>query len=165
MRCKTETLVETIEEVRNLTLFYLSKLNGKDYFREFEVEGTRLNSAAHVIAHLAWAEEFLILRAITGHGSGLSWTDHFRIGAPRPHVSAYPPFEQIVAGFQEIHLKAMDILTRIQDDEILDLPNKINLKFQKGDSIKVCLLHHIRHEASHAGHLSWLCKLHKVETV
>jgi hypothetical protein len=164
MRYKTEVLVEAIEEVRNLTLFYLSKLGGKEYFKEFEVEGTKLNSVAWIVAHLAWAEEFLVLRAITGEGAGLKWTDDFRIGAPRPHRDVYPSFNDILNGFQEVHLKAMDVLTRMED-ETLEQTNKINLKFQKGDTIKVCLLHHLRHEASHAGHLSWLCKMHGIETV
>lgn len=164
MRCKTEVLVEAIEEVRNLTLFYLSRLNGTDYFKEFVVEGTTLNSAAWTIAHLTWAEEFLILRAITGEGAKLDWTDHFRIGASRPIKTLYPSFNEILNGFQEVHLKSMDILTRLNDDD-LEKTNKINLKFQKGDSVKVCLMHHIRHESSHAGHLSWLCKMSGLKTV
>ena len=159
-----DILTEAIEESRNLTLFYLSKLGGKDFYKEFESEGTKLNSVAYVVAHLTWAEEFLVLRAITGEGAGISWTDNFRIGGARPPIESYPSFNEILNGFQEVHLKAMDVLTRLTDEE-LEQTNKINLRFQKGDNIKVCLLHHIRHEASHAGHLSWLCKLHKVETV
>jgi hypothetical protein len=164
MRCKTETLVETIEEVRNLTLFYLSKLNGTDLYKEFEVNGQHMNSAAWTVAHLAWAEEFLVLRAITGEPTKLQWTDHFRIGSSRPPLNVYPPFEEILNAFQEIHLRAMDVLTRMEDED-LEKVNQINLKFQKGETLKVCLLHHIRHEASHAGHLSWLCKMHGVKTV
>jgi hypothetical protein len=164
MRDKTEVLVEAIEEVRNLTLFYLSRLNGTDYFREFEMEGQRFNSTAWTIAHLTWAEDFLILRAITGEGSGLKWTDQFRIGAPRPELNLYPSFEEIFNGFSEVHLKSMDVLMGMIDED-LEKTNKINLKFQKGDNVKVCLMHHLRHEASHGGHLSWLCKLNGIKTI
>ncbi|MBC7862564.1 MAG: DinB family protein [Bacteroidia bacterium] len=164
MRDKTDILVETIEEVRNLTLFYLSKLDGTDYFREFEVNGQALNSAAWTIAHLTWAEDFLVYRAITGKGTGVKWLDHFRIGSERPQRAEYPSLNEIINGFGEVHLKSMDVLMGMIDED-LEKTNSINLKFQKGDNIKVCLMHHIRHESSHGGHLSWLCKINGVKTV
>jgi hypothetical protein len=164
MRDKADVFVETIEEVRNLTLFYLSKLNGTDYFKEMECNGQVLNSTAWTIAHLAWAEDFLVYRAIKGEGTGVKWLDHFRIGSQRPDKSVYPSFNEIINGFGEVHLKSMDLLMGIIDEDI-EKTNKINLKFQKGDTIKVCLMHHIRHEASHGGHLSWLCKMNGVKTV
>jgi hypothetical protein len=48
---------------------------------------------------------------------------------------------------------------------MLDKDNPAGFGFGGDNSYRMMIQHAIRHEAIHAGHLSWLCKLHGIQTV
>ena len=52
----------------------------------------------------------------------------------------------------------------LTNQDLLGHPKK-EIPFIKENNLKSLFMHSIRHEGIHAGHLSWLCKLHEIKTI
>ena len=51
------------------------------------------------------------------------------------------------------------------NDEVLNSAPRKEIPFIRNNDLKNLFMHSIRHEGIHAGHLSWLCKLHGIQTI
>ncbi len=161
-RNETDVLSEVIDNTRELTLYYLTKLKGVDIYKTFTAGSQSFNSAFWIMCHMAWAQDFLLLKATNGPDLKIAWLNKFSIGTSLPPREECPPINEVLEAMQLIHLKAVAHLKTLTGDE-LNEPNLINLKFGTDNSKRVCILHCIRHEGVHMGHLSWLAKMHGVK--
>lgn len=168
MKTEIETLRDLTIETRNLVLFYLKKLEGADVKKRFEVEGKKLNSIYWLVAHMAWAQNNLILRSSGGPNPELKWLRHFGMGAsPEDGETNGPSWEEALAGFHKVHELAIAHLATL-DPALLDQPNRLNWEvIVSGGSktLRSTIMHHIRHENTHAGHLSWIAKFNERKTI
>ena len=69
-----------------------------------------------------------------------------------------------MAAMKEVHEKAMAHVLTLSDEE-MEAENFIGFGFGGVKTNRIMVNHAIRHEAMHTGHLSWLCKINKVESV
>lgn len=162
---QSQLLAETAEQTRNIFKFYMSKLKGVDMYREFEMNGQKFNSAVWVICHCAWGENNLLLKATHGKPvTGFEWLDLFKIGAKPLEREKMPSLEEALKAFKEIHAKAMEHVKSLTDDQ-LNQKNTLNSSFLEGDTVKFIIQHHIRHEAMHAGHISWIVKMYGTKSI
>jgi len=156
-------LAETLDQTRSLTRWYLSLLKTVDMKHRFEVNGALLNSPLWIAAHLCWAENSLILTSTGGKPSEEPWLNDFMLGAEYD-VQSLPDTKIILDTMKNIHQASMEHLASLSD-ESLDEPNLTGLSFGTNNSKRMMIMHAIRHEGTHIGHLSWICKLHGISTV
>ena len=165
IRTEANILADTYESVRILTRWYLAKMKDVDMHKVFEVDGKKLNSAYWIAAHLTWSEQFLLLLALGAKPLDFPWLDQFRIGSNlQEDKSGLPAVKDILDAWKEIHMAAMTHV-RSLPDEALNNDNPSGFGFGDDKSYRMMIHHAIRHESIHAGHLSWLCKLHGIQTV
>lgn len=163
-KSQTQTLVETLELSRDLTKFYLKKLEGQDLYKTFEIEGHKLNSILWLVAHITVSENWLLLVCTGGEKVSIPWARQFGLGSEIPKKEEYPPIEDIFKQFDLVHQKAIDYITTLSDED-LQKPTTNGITFGGEDSVGSIIKHAIRHECSHAGHLGWLCKLFGIKTI
>ena len=162
-KSEAQILAHCFENTRQLTRFYLSKLKDTDMRKEFEIEGTKLNSAYWLTGHLVWAEYFLVLKVLKGPKIDIPWIKRFGFGTPL-EGDDLPDLKEIFATWKNVHQLVMEHISSIKDEE-LDDENELGVAFGD-DKTKRMIIHHvIRHEAAHAGHLGWVAKLNEVHTV
>jgi uncharacterized damage-inducible protein DinB len=154
---KVKTLIDTYEMARNLSKYYISKLEGIDLKKQYEFNGVKFNSAYWIVAHLAWTEHFLIIEGIGGDAMGIEWLNDFGFGSVPDDVKNEPSYEEVLKTLSEIHTKAIDILGKMTDEELAQ-ENNINANFGGKTNKEVVLMHAIRHEPMHIGQLSWILK-------
>jgi len=156
-------LAHTMDKTREYTLMYLDKLKGVDPHRRPVCEGKELNSAYWLVAHLAVTQNGLLLMATGGPFEKFSWAKHFgRAGAGLPPEQC-PPFNEVLDTFHRIHRTAIAHVASLPEPA-LEGPNVTGLAII-GPSVRDVIIHAIRHEGLHTGHLSWLCKLHGIPTM
>lgn len=162
----SELLALAVDDARKYSLFYANKLikSEADLFKTFESEGKKLNNAMFILGHLAVTENYLCLRCTGGEIVRFGWAKLFALGAPVPSASECPPLEEILHTMNEVHQKTL-VHIRSLSNEDLDKINVGGFKFATDESNRSVILHSVRHESSHAGHLGWLCKLHGVKTL
>lgn len=153
-----QILADTVDNTRQLTRFYLRKSEGLDYSKRFEIEGFTTNNIHWIIAHLAWAESFLILKAVADQNIDVPWLKKFEIGTESPGYSDFPSLEETKEVFNDIHRKSLEIIKALPD-EGLNRSNHTGLKFGNDDSKLGMIKHCIRHEAMHTGQISWLVRM------
>lgn len=163
-KTETQTLVEMIKMSRGLTHFYLKKLEGKDIYKTFEVEGKKLNSILWLIAHLAVTENWLLLVCTGGEKVTIPWARQFGLGSEVPAKEDYPPVEDIKAKLDEVHKAAIKYISTLSDKD-LTKPTTNGMTLGGEDTVSAIIKHSIRHESTHTGHLGWLCKLFDVKTI
>ncbi len=160
---RVQTLIETIELTQNLMVFYVKLLKDADPKKVFSIEGIDLNSLYWLVAHLAWAENMLILDGTYGESVKLPWLDQFKFGAEH-QIDEKVSFAELKTTAKDIHQKAIAHLNSLKDED-LDKPNALQFGFGQDPTNKVVIMHFIRHLGTHIGHLSCLCKLHGVKAV
>ncbi len=163
-RTETQTLVEMLELSRNLTNYYLNKLEGQDPYKVFEVEGKQLNSILWLIAHITVSENWLLLVCTGGEKVNIPWARQFGLGSEIPKKEDYPPIDEIKELYKKVHIKAISYVSKLTDEDLAK-PTTNGIDFGGEDSVRAIIKHAVRHESSHAGHLGWLCKLFSVKTV
>lgn len=152
-------LAETLDSARQLTNYYLHKSNGLEVGRRFEVNGFTTNSIHWVVAHLAWAQDLLLLQGIGNTGNNLPWFAAVSIGQPYPNPADLPPYEEAVETLNAIHQQCLDLIKPLGFED-LNAPNHLGFKFGNNNSMRAIIHHCIRHEGTHAGHLGWLLRMH-----
>lgn len=161
---ESEYLAGLLNNTRVLAYFYLDKLNEANWYEEFNVNGNRINPVAWNVAHMAWAQNFFVLVATGNTSVNLKWLDLFKIGSEPLPTSLYPSRQDIMMAFENIHTLALHHVLAMQPMQF-DQPNLIDLKFKNGNSKRLAIHHHLRHEGSHIGHLALLAKMHGVSTI
>lgn len=157
-------LLNTFQETRNLSNFYFNKLKDTDINRTFEANGVPLNSARWIMAHLTWAEHSLILEALGAEKISVDWFRKVSFGTPLCKTEELPPIESILNTMKTVH-DAVNSFVPLFTDEALEEKNMLGLKFGPNESKRFMLIHAIRHEGTHAGQLSWLCKINNIKTI
>lgn len=164
MPTTAQLLADSFHYARQQTLTYYQKLEGKDIFKEFLNEnGTRLNSAYWILGHLVVTENYLLLKSTGGEIERFAWARPFGLGGQLPAVEDRVPVGEIAKTMETVHSKAMEFISTLSDKQLMQ-PNFGGMKFGNG-SIKDTILHAAFHEASHAGHLGWICKMHGIKLI
>ena len=160
-----KVLATMMDEQRNLTRFYLSKLKGEDMYREFEVNGYTTNSPYWILAHLCWAENMLASQSLGGKGVDVPWLNDFKIHSPKGEKPAsQPSLEEVLTAFKQIHFAALETISSLTDSE-LDQENSLGLAFGDNKSKRFMAMHAVRHEGTHCGQLSLIAKMYGKATV
>lgn len=159
-----QVLLNTFNETRSLSLFYFHKLDSTQCERVIEYEGIRLNSPRWIMAHLAWAEQFLLLKAMGMEELPMEWLNKVAIGKPVCNPEELPAMDETLACLNQIHTAVNHYLPGLSDAQ-LEEKNAAGLKFGPNESKRFMFMHAIRHEGTHAGQLGWLCKLNTIKTV
>ena len=107
---KTQTLIKTYEMARNLSKYYISKLEGLDFHKVYEINGVKMNSAYWMLAHLVWTEHFLIIEGIGGESLGIEWLNDFGFGSEPDKIENPPAIEEVKKRLEEVHKSAIEIL-------------------------------------------------------
>jgi hypothetical protein len=164
MQSEAALLADTFQKVRDLTKWYFSLLKTTDPHKAWEVNGQKLNTAIWTAAHLVWAEDFLIVRSTGGTGIGHDWLEHYKIASDGSAHEAGLEMKPLLTLLNEGHEKAMAHLLTLSD-AALDEENIFGFGFGGIKTNRMMIQHCIRHEAMHAGHLSWLCKINGIKAV
>lgn len=160
-----KVLATMMDEQRNLTRFYLSKLKGEDMYREFEVNGYTTNSPYWILAHLCWAENMLAIRCLGAKGVEIPWLNDFKIQSIKGQKpAAQPSLEEVLSAFKQIHAVALETIAGLNDDE-LNEENPLGLAFGENKSKRFMAMHAVRHEGTHCGQLSLIAKMYGKQTV
>ncbi len=158
-----EILAESMDETRNLTRFYLSKLKGEDMHRTFTVGDYTTNSPYWIMAHLTWAEHRLLVESLGHAPMDIPWLNLFAIGTLPPSTDL-PELEEVLAQFKAVHTYALECLSRMTDDELAK-DNILGIQFGGKSSKKFIAQHTIRHEGTHCGQLSLIAQFYGKKTV
>lgn len=161
---ETEILANTFQTVRNLTKYYFSLFPDDKLHEETIINGKKLNTAYWLAAHLVWTEHFLILQGVGNINMCIPWLNEFEIGSTPSKKNAWPEYKEVMDTMDMVHDKAINVIKELPDEE-LNKENYLNYTFSGVNSKKVLITHAIRHEPMHVGQLSWLLKIHGVETV
>ena len=163
MPTEAQVHAHTMDRARQYTLLYFDKLKDQDLHHKFVCEGKELNSAYWLIAHIAVTQNGLLLMATGGPFEKFSWAKHFGRGGAGLPTEQCPPFAEVFATFEGIHAKAIGHVATLSD-AALEGPNLTGLPII-GTTVRDVVIHAIRHEGLHTGHLSWLCKLYGIATM
>ena len=164
MISEAAVLANVMDKTRELTWMYLNLLKDTDMHKVYEVDGKKLNSAFWIMAHLSVTENFLLLRSTGGENVKIPWARQFGLGSVQVPEPECPPLADVKEVFSSVHAKAISHIASLEDS-FLDSDNLINFEFDGEKSVRAMIVHAIRHEAAHAGHLGWLCKLNGIKTI
>ena len=161
---EAKILADTYQKVRDLTKWYFSLLKPVDPYQHWEVNGVRLNNMIWLASHITWAENSLILKGTGGKGEDIHWLEHYNISSDGSLHDKAHDMKTILAALKTVHEKAMEHVLTISDEK-MDEPNVFGFGFGGITTNRILIQHAIRHEAMHTGHLSWLCKINKIQSV
>ncbi len=165
MPTTAQVLADQMDTTRELTRWYLSKLKETDPMKQFEVEGKKLNNWYWVVAHVAWAQHYLVING-TGGTPLPEFEDlaAFSIGNSFTTNHAKWDVKELVDVFKKVHNYSTEHLRSLSDEQLV-LDNHLGFSFSNDMSQKAIIMHAIRHEGTHTGHLGLLCKLFEVKTI
>lgn len=160
-----KVLARMLDEQRNLTRYYLSKLKGEDMYRQFEVNGYTTNSPYWILAHLCWAENSVGLQSLGHAGVDFPWLNDFRIGSSKEVKSEnQPSLDEVLSAFKQIHAVTLEHLSGLSEAE-LDEDNAAGIAFGDNKSKRFMAMHTVRHEGTHCGQLSLIAQMYGKKTV
>lgn len=155
---ETKILADMVESARELTLFYLNHAEEADKCQTYTVNGYTTNSILWTVAHLAWSQEYLILKNVTGKGVEIPWFQLFVIGKKPPATELLPPWEEVLTAFSDVHRRSMELLHSLPDS-ILDEPNHGDLEISTRRKKRELIVHFCRHECAHAGQIGMMLRM------
>ncbi len=164
MTTEASVLAHVMDKTRQLTIIYLNLLQQTDFYRVFEADGKKLNNVFWIMAHLAVTENFLLLRSTGGESPKIPWARQFGLGSVPIAKEECPPMDEVAGVFSDIHQKSVRHIATLEDS-FLDQDNTTGFEFAGEKSVRSIIVHAIRHEGTHAGHLGWLCKLNGIKTL
>jgi uncharacterized damage-inducible protein DinB len=154
-------IADIFDRARALNRWYLRKFTEEQLLIRPRVGEKTFNSARWIAAHLTWAEASLLLRSTGAQAPDIPWLDAFAIGSDADKAERdAPAMQDIQAAMEAVHAQALAHV-RALDPESLGEPFGLPLFKTRRDG----LYHAIRHEATHTGHLSWLCKMLGIASV
>jgi len=155
---KAEQIALILDKTRETTLGYFTMLKDAHVHRRMNAEGTSINSPFWTLAHLAVSENFLCLHAIGGPRIKLAWARDFGLGSVPLPPEKCPPVEEIIDRAAEVHKTACDFISGLTDAE-LSAPTKTGTTFGGEDRVDSLIIHAIRHEGIHSGHLGLMVRV------
>lgn len=160
MHVKSKILAEMFQLSRNISNYYFNAIKEEDPHRIFKVNDVPLNNVYWLIGHLVNSEEALISQQIGINNFMTDWLPMFDYGTMVPKKGEGPAFEEIVALYHEVHKATLEKLPLFQDEKLGD-KSPTGFKIGRLETIEHSIMHGIRHESCHSGHLGWLMKLYK----
>ncbi len=157
-------LADTFATARQLTRYYLSKLKEADPHVRHSFSGIELNSTYWLVAHLIWAEDYLMLRALGHPGTGIEWLDQFKVGSNPDAATLDLPFKELLDLQQEVHHTTLAHLASMTEDQFAE-ENALGIRFGDETGKRYLAMHGIRHEATHTGHLGIIAKIEGGRTI
>jgi uncharacterized damage-inducible protein DinB len=154
---QAQLLAAIFDGSRQMSLQTFDKIKHLDIYKEFQVEDKKLNSAYWILGHLPVTENYLLLRSTGGEIEKFGWAKPFGLGGAMPEANDRVSVEEIMKTMDVVHQKAMKHISSLTDEQLAQ-PNTGGMKFGDG-SVRDIIIHAIKHEASHAGHLGWVSKL------
>ncbi len=164
MSTEAAILSHVMDKSRQLTNIFLDLIKDVDPYRVFESGGSKLNSVFWIMAHLAVTKNFLLLRCTGGELVKIPWARQFGLGSVPSAKEDCPPIEEVKGFLSDVHRKSVLHIASL-NDSYLDEVNATGFEFAGEKSVRSIIIHAIRHENLHGGHLSWLCKLHGIKTL
>ena len=161
-KTEAQAFLEVYESVRNLSKMYISNINKETLHNCYELNGVKMNSAYWLVTHLVWTERFLIIQGIGGKDMEDHWLDEYGFGSKPEEIKTEPEYEEVLKLLDDIHAKAVEIITPLTDEQ-LNEQNNINANFGGKTDKRAVLKHAIRHEPMHIGQISWILKADNVE--
>jgi uncharacterized damage-inducible protein DinB len=161
---ESAVLWDTFQKTRDLTKWYFSLLKEADPLKRWEVNGAQLNSILWLASHLAWAENFIAFKGTCGKGVDIAWLDHYKLGADGSLHNEAHTMRAALDAIKTVHEQTGAHVLTLTDEQ-LEAGNAYGMGFGGLSNNRILLQHLIRHEAMHTGHLSWLAKFNKVESV
>ena len=162
-KTEAQILAEVLSQTRKLGKFYIGKLKDVDPLKEFEVEGKKLNCVLWTLAHMTWAENELLLETLSGPAMNIPWFSDFRSFTDSSSKTDWPALDEVMNCMEEVHNSALKFISSL-DDSVLNEAIYITILDWNTDK-RHAIMHAIRHDGLHIGHLTWLCKLHGIKTV
>lgn len=157
-------LADTYEMAYGLVRFYTGNLKEAEPYKQWEVNGAKLNSIAWINSHLCWSENFLLLKAAGAPSCEIAWLEHYSFGSDGTLHDPKVDMKVILSDRKIVHEAAMKHIRGLSNED-LEKENPLGIQFGQSKSIKSIIQHAIRHEGTHAGHLGWLCKINGTKTV
>lgn len=161
---EAQILARQLDKARELTKWYLSLMKECDPYKSFEFDEKRFNSVIWEIGHLAMSENFLANYLTYGPATKEEWFKHFSMGGDNKVTDEYPDFKEVLNSFKQIHASTIEHINSLTDED-LDRPTKKEFNVAGIVTVRDAIIHSIRHESTHTGHLGWLCKLHGVKSI
>jgi hypothetical protein len=157
-------LSRQLNKARELSLWYLSLLKECDAQKTFTCGDKTFNSYYWEVGHMTVTESYLSIYLTYGHAPKIEWAKLFGLGSSNVITDQHPPFSVIWKTFKEIHQAAIEHVATLTDEQ-LNQPTKAPFKLAGVETVRDAIIHCIRHESLHTGHLSWLCKFHGVKSI
>ncbi|HEX5002867.1 MAG TPA: DinB family protein [Bacteroidia bacterium] len=164
MRTEPIVLADIVDKTRVLTKYFIGKLHHINLHETFSSGPYSLNSAFWIIAHIAVTQNGLLLRCTGGDAMRISWAKKFNMGSTVPEAADAPPIEEVLSVLDEVHQRSLTHI-RTMDPAFLEELNPAGFEILGENTVRGMITHAIRHEASHAGQLGWLCKLHGIKSI
>ena len=164
MSTEPTVLALVMDKARQMTNIYLTLLQKTDLHKVFYVDDKPLNNAFWIMAHLPVTQNFLLLRSTGGEIVKIPWARQFGLGSGPSAKEDCPPLDEVKSVMDEIHSKSIKHVAAL-DPSFLDQTNTTGFEFLGENSVRALIVHAIRHEGTHAGHLGWLCKLNGIKTI
>jgi hypothetical protein len=163
---ESDFLADGLDNARQLTRFYLSKLKEVDPFFKLRFQnGVELNSYYWIVGHLCWAENLLVNKNLEkGVSTEFEWLDFFALGANDHFSNDRPDFKVVLEAFKTIHANALKTIREASIEE-LNSTSVLGFNFGNGNTVREILKHAIRHESVHCGHLGLICKISNIPTL
>lgn len=161
---QSELLAQTFEQVRLLTKFYLKKLASVDKTKTYKFGDVTFKSILWETAHIAWSENFLLIKGLTENSLDFDWFEQVQIGSDGTLNSDFPGYEQILIDMDKIHELAIQSILLLSDKD-LEQPNNLGMNIAGSDTKRSLIQHAIRHEPCHTGHLGWIAKLNQIKVI
>ena len=164
-RTEAQTLADTMDKTRQLIRYYLSGLKAADPYQPTEFGGLTFNSIYWLTAHLIWAEDNLIVRSSTGKSLAPDWIQHYHIGGEPTLHEGHGDFKALLDEMKQVHEKCLTHLRSLTDEQLAE-ESKLGFGFGDGDmSVRMMVMHAIRHEGTHIGNFAYLCKMKGIKMV
>src|SRR5690606_266032 len=128
-------LADTYEMAYSLVRYYTSNLKEADPFKQWEVNGVKLNSIFWLNAHLCWSENYLLLQATGGNPNETKWLEHYGFGSDGTHHALDIDFKEILNTRKVIHEAAMAHLRSLNDEDLMK-ENAFSIQFSQSKSNK-----------------------------
>lgn len=161
MPTEAQVLSHMMDRTREWTRFHLAALKDQDPHHQFTGEGKPFNTVFWLVAHLATAQNGLLLASTGGPFEKFWWAKHYTMGASGLPQSECPPYAEVLDTFNAVHHKTVAHLATL-DEAALNAPNTTPLT-RIGGTVRDLITHAIRHEGAHTGQLAWTCKLHGIK--
>lgn len=162
-KTEQEILADVYAHVRRFTRNQLQQLKDVDLKLRPVFNGKMFNSVYWIAAHLAWTEDYLMHRALTGKPAAIDWLHDYRQTSKPEDATRFPSYIEILQTLDDLHAVALQNIRTLPTEEF-EKVNHVQDDYLAQSNKRQIIFGGIQHEPMHCGHLSWLMKVHGVWT-